>query len=154
MPKNGPAEDCIVALVIVDNPKNLRATEQSELAHALRAQLASVTGGLAPDAYANAWWDWYLNLAQQPPRQLQLMQDAVAKTVDSWGYTLRATTGQALPTADGDDRYKGEAWARWPFNVYVHNYRNIVDWWQKALSDVAGVAPATERTLDFVGRNA
>jgi polyhydroxyalkanoate synthase subunit PhaC len=30
----------------------------------------------------------------------------------------------------------------------------MVDWWQKALADVPGVAATTERTLDFVGRNA
>jgi len=128
--------------------------DQGELARALRAQLAAVTGGLAPDVYANAWWDWYLNLAQQPPRQLQLVQDAVARGMDNWGFTLRAATGQALPPADGDHHYNAEAWAHWPFNVYLHSYRNVVDWWQNALSDVAGVTPATERTLDFVGRNA
>ena len=55
----------------------------AELARALRAQLATVTGGLAPDVYANAWWDWYLNLAKEPPKQLQIMQDAIAKTVDN-----------------------------------------------------------------------
>jgi polyhydroxyalkanoate synthase len=127
--------------------------DQAELTRALRAQLASVTGGLAPDVYASAWWDWYLNLARQPPQQLQLMQDAMAKAVDSWGFMLRAATGEALPPAAGDDRYRTEAWTRWPFNVYAHNYRNIADWWQSALSDVNGVAPANERTLEFLGRN-
>jgi hypothetical protein len=34
-------------------------------------------GGL-PDVYTNAWWDWYLNLAKQPPQQVQLVQDALA----------------------------------------------------------------------------
>ena len=42
--------------------------DQAELARALRAQLATVTGGLAPDVYVNAWWDWYLNLAKEPPK--------------------------------------------------------------------------------------
>ena len=32
-----------------------------ELAREMRAQLAAVTGGLAPDDYAQAWWDWFLN---------------------------------------------------------------------------------------------
>ena len=127
--------------------------DQAELARALRAQLATVTGGLAPDVYANAWWDWYLNLAAQPPKQLQLLQDALAKAADSWGFTLRAATGQTLPPADSDERYKDDAWAHWPFNVYAHNYRNMVDWWQKALADVPGVAATSARTLDFVGRN-
>jgi polyhydroxyalkanoate synthase len=124
------------------------------LARAVRAQLATVTGGLAPDMYANAWWDWYLNLARQPPRQQQLMQDALTRAMDSWGFTLRAATGQPLPPAADDARFSGDVWAQWPFNVYAHSYRNMADWWQKALSGVAGVAPETERTLEFVGRNA
>src|ERR1700730_16256856 len=92
--------------------------DAAELASALRAQLATVTGGLAPDVYVNAWWDWYLNLAKEPPTQLKIMQDAMAKTVDSWTFALRAASGQSLSPAEGDTRYGGEAWAQWAFNVY------------------------------------
>jgi polyhydroxyalkanoate synthase subunit PhaC len=144
----------------VDNPSNASSStrganpkDEAELARALRAQLATVTGGLAPDAYANAWWDWYLNLARQPARQLELLQDAMAKAADSWGFTLRAATGQTLAPSEGDERYKADAWAHWPFNVYAHSYRNLVGWWQQALADVPGVAATSERTLDFLGRN-
>jgi polyhydroxyalkanoate synthase subunit PhaC len=133
--------------------------DRAELARALRAQLATVTGGLAPDVYVNAWWDWYLNLANEPPKQLQIMQDAIDKTVDSWSFGLRAAAGQplspaALTPAAGDDRYRGDAWAQWPFNVYARSYRNYVDWLQKAWSNVPGVVPENERTLDFVARTA
>src|SRR5580658_5135443 len=38
-------------------PPSLSDTERK-----LRAQLAAVSGGLAPDDYVSAWWDWYLNL--------------------------------------------------------------------------------------------
>jgi polyhydroxyalkanoate synthase len=38
--------------------------------------------------------------------------------------------------------------------VYARSYRNYVDWWQKAWSNVPGVTPENERTLDFVARNA
>jgi polyhydroxyalkanoate synthase len=117
-----------------------------------------VTGGLAPEVYASAWWDWYLNLAQQPPRQLQMMQDALARMVDNWTFTLRAasglTSGETIPPAESDPRFGGAAWAQWPFNVYAHSYRNYVDWWQGACANVPGVAPENERTLDFVARNA
>ena len=70
--------------------------EQQRLARALRAQLATVTGGLAPDVYVGAWWDWYLNLAREPPKQLDLMQDALAKSFDNWTFALRAAAGEAL----------------------------------------------------------
>jgi polyhydroxyalkanoate synthase len=127
--------------------------ESAELARALRTQLATVTGGLTPDMYANAWWDWYLNLAKDPPKQLEMMQDALAKTIDSWTFALRAISGQSLPPAEDDNRFGADAWAEWPYNVYARSYRNYSDWWQKAWSGVAGVAPETERTLDFVARN-
>jgi polyhydroxyalkanoate synthase subunit PhaC len=139
--KNSSAETC-------------KSADAVELEHALRAQLASVTGGLAPDVYTNAWWDWYLNLAKQPPQQVQLVQDALAKLVDSWTFGVRAATGKPLSPAEGDARYGGDAWSQWPFNVYARSYRNYVDWWQKAWSGVPGVAPESERTLDFVARNA
>ena len=78
----------------------------------------------------------------------------MAKAVDNWTFALRAATGQPLPPAEGDARYGGEAWAHWPFNVYARSYRNYVDWWQQAWSNVPGVTPENERTLDFVARNA
>ncbi len=126
----------------------------ADLARALRAELATVTGGLAPDVYVNAWWDWYLNLAKEPPKQLQIMQDAVAKAFDNWTFALRAASGEPLPPTTPDARFSGEAWNQWPFNLYAHSYGNYVDWWQKAWSNVPGVAPENERTLDFVARNA
>src|SRR6202795_4581193 len=135
---------------VSDAPK---PPDPAEMARTLRAQLASVVGGLAPDAYVNAWWDWYLNLAEDPPKQQQIMQDAVAKAVDTWNFALQAAAGAAPLTPD-DARFSGDAWSQWPFNVYAHGYRNYVDWWHKAWSNVPGVAPENERTLDFLARNA
>jgi polyhydroxyalkanoate synthase len=128
--------------------------EQQRLARALRAQLATVTGGLAPDVYVGAWWDWYLNLAREPPKQLDLMQDALAKSFDNWTFALRAAAGEALAPAEGDARYGAAAWSAWPFNVFARTYLNYADWWQKAWSNTPGVAPESARTLDFVARNA
>jgi polyhydroxyalkanoate synthase subunit PhaC len=138
----------------VDIAMSTEPQDPAELARALRAQLATVTGGLAPDVYVNAWWDWYLNLAKEPPKQLQIMQDAIAKTVDNWNFGLQAAAGQPLSPAEGDDRYRGDAWAQWPFNVYARSYHNYVDWCQKAWSNVPGVVPENERTLNFVARTA
>jgi len=128
--------------------------EQADLARALRAQLATVTGGLAPDVYVNAWWDWFLNLSKEAPTQLQIMQDAMAKSADNLSFALRAAAAQPLSPAPSDDRFGGNAWTQWPFNVYAHSYRNFADWWHTALSSVPGVASENERTLDFVARNA
>ncbi len=134
--------------------ESAQSQDPAELQHALRAQLAAVTGGLAPDVYANAWWDWYLNLAEDPPKQWEILQDAATKAFDNWAFALKAASGEPLPPAEGDARFEGDAWAQWPFNVYAHTYRNYVDWWHKAWSSVPGVARDNERTLDFMARNA
>ena len=124
------------------------------MARALRAQLATVTGGLAPDVYVNAWWDWYLNLAKEPSKQFEILQDGMAKMADTWAFALKAGSGQPVSPAEGTDPQTSDAWAQWPFNVYARGYRNYVDWWQQAWSNVPGVAPENERTLNFVSRNA
>jgi len=136
------------------SPDTAKSADAAELEHALRAQLAGVTEGLASDAYTTAWWDWYLNLVKQPPKQAEIMQDAVAKLVDTWDFGLKAAAGNPLSPAEGDSRYGDDAWNQWPFNVYARSYRNYVDWWQKAWSNVPGVTPESERTLDFMARNA
>jgi polyhydroxyalkanoate synthase subunit PhaC len=130
------------------------AAGSEEFARALREQMATVTGGLAPDVYVNAWWDWYLNVAKEPPKQLEIVQDAIAKAIDNWTFALKATSGEKVAPVEGDARFKGDAWAGWPFNIMAHSYKNYVDWWQKAWSDVPGVAPENERQLEFVARNA
>ena len=40
-----------------ESAKSPQPHDPAELARVLRAQLATVTGGLAPDVYVNAWWD-------------------------------------------------------------------------------------------------
>jgi polyhydroxyalkanoate synthase subunit PhaC len=126
----------------------------ADASRVLREQLAAVTGGLAPDVYVNAWWDWYLNVAQKPAKQAEILQDGFAKVMDSWAFALKAGAAESLAPAEGDARFKDGAWAQWPFNVLAHGYRNYADWWQKAWSGVPGMAPQSERQLDFVARNA
>jgi polyhydroxyalkanoate synthase subunit PhaC len=129
--------------------------EQLNLERALRAQMATVTGGLAPDVYVNAWWDWLLNLAKEPPQQLKLAEDAIAKTAETLAFAAQAAAArEPLSPATADARFEGTAWSQWPFNVYAHTYRNYADWWQNALAAVPKVAPENKRTLEFMARNA
>lgn len=129
-------------------------TDPEALARSLREHLAAVTGGLAPDVYVNAWWDWYLNLAKDPAKQWQILQDATAKAADNWSFALRSTTGEPVEPVPGDARFSGDAWAQWPYNIYAHAFKNYADWWQNAWSNVPGVSPGSARTLDFMARNA
>ncbi len=90
----------------------------TDLARALREQLATVTGGLAPDVYVNAWWDWYLNVSRQPSKQLEIMQDALTKTLDSWSFALKAGAGEPVRPAEGDLRFKDGATGRSGLTTY------------------------------------
>jgi len=137
-----------------DSHQSSALPDAEQWARVMRAQLATVSGGLAPDVYVNAWWDWYLNLAAEPPAQLRIVQDALAKTADNWSFAVQAAAGRPLAPIPGDTRYAGDAWAQWPFNVLAHSYSNYADWWNKAWSGVPGVASENERTLKFVAGNA
>jgi polyhydroxyalkanoate synthase len=128
--------------------------DQAALSRALREQLAAVTGGLAPDVYAQAWWDWYLNVAKDPPKQWQILQDGIAKALDNWSFTMRSAGGEPVAPVPGDARFAGDAWSKWPFNVYAHTFKNYSDWWQSAWSNVPGIGIESSRTLDFMARNA
>ena len=136
------------------NTESTPSRDSEEWARALRVQLATFSGGLAPDVYINAWWDWYLNLGTLPAKQVNIAQDAFSKALDSWSFAMRAACGEPLPPVAGDPRFAGEAWSKWPYNVIAHGYRNTVDWWRESLAGVPGVAPENERTLEFMARNA
>lgn len=121
---------------------------------AVQLQMATLSGGLAPDVYIGAWWDWYLNLARSPQAQHAVLDDAVAKMLDTWTFAFQAATGQAVAPAQDDARFAGNAWAQWPFNVIARSSQNYAEWWQNAWSAAPGVSPANQRTLGFVARNA
>ncbi|HUL19314.1 MAG TPA: alpha/beta fold hydrolase, partial [Steroidobacteraceae bacterium] len=99
----------------------------------LRAQLAALTGGLAPDDYARAWWEWYLNVATHPPRQAELARSAYERMLDSWHFATQAASGQPLPPGHEDKGFGDPAWNVWPFNVYARAYNNWASWWHQAL---------------------
>ncbi|HYM42496.1 MAG TPA: alpha/beta fold hydrolase [Steroidobacteraceae bacterium] len=107
---------------------------KADVARHLRAQLAALTGGLAPDDYARAWWEWYLKVASHPPRQAELARSAYEKMLDSWKFATQAASGQPLPPGHEDQGFGDPAWNVWPFNVYARAYNNWASWWHQALS--------------------
>lgn len=122
---------------------------QQEMARDLRAQLAMVTGGLAPEDYARAWWDWYLDLGQQPQKQAALVESATEKLFDTWQFALQAATGAATAHEHPDPRFAHPGWNQWPFNVYARAYGNMVEWWRDAMTGTASLDPATSQRLDL-----
>ena len=123
-----------------------------DLERSLRAQLAAVTGGLAPDDYLHAWWEWYLNLAAQPDRQLALAQSALEKVLDSWQFFARATSGTPLPPERTELGFVDSAWNLWPFNAYARTYANWASWWQEALGAGSGASAQNHARMSFAGR--
>jgi polyhydroxyalkanoate synthase subunit PhaC len=122
------------------------------LAQAFKVQLAAVTGGIAPDDYVQAWWDWYLNLSKGTDKQAAIVQSAAKAMADNFAYALQAASGKAPPAAPGDKQFASEAWNIWPFNVYARSFRNWSSVMQEALSAVPGVAPRSEQLVQFMGK--
>jgi len=131
---------------------NASAAAKAEIQRDLRAQMAALTGGMAPDDYLKAWWEWYLNLATHPPRQAQLARSAYEKLLDSWQFLTRAAGGEALPPGHENFGFGDAAWNVWPFNVYAHTYANWASWWQQALSAPAAGNDANLARVNFAGR--
>ncbi|HEX4388965.1 MAG TPA: alpha/beta fold hydrolase [Steroidobacteraceae bacterium] len=123
----------------------------TEIERTLRAQLAALSGGLAPDDYTKAWWDWYLHLAARPDRQAELAHSAYEKTLDSWQFLARAASGEPLAPGREDLGFGASVWNVWPFNAYARAYANWASWWQQALEPAARSGAALERAR-FAGR--
>jgi polyhydroxyalkanoate synthase len=132
------------------------AQAKLDLERQLRAQLATVTGGLAPDDYLQAWWSWYLGLAQEPNKQLALMQSAFQKSLETWQFMARAALGAPTPPEVKAPGFEDPAWNVWPFNLYAKSYGTWATWMQEAVgvetqkpdSDQARLKFATQQLLD------
>ena len=126
----------------------LRASSEAdlkkELHRQLLAQLAMVTGGMAPNDYLQAWWSWYLNLTHEPAQQLNLLQSAFAKNLDTWQFAVQAAAGKATDTPQTVAGFSDPAWQVWPFNFLAKSYSNWAAWMQEALA-AGGRAPAGDR---------
>jgi polyhydroxyalkanoate synthase subunit PhaC len=122
---------------------------KKDLERQLRAQLAAVTGGFAPDDYLQAWWDWYLNLAQEPDKQLTLVQSAFEKALDTWQFAARAATGAPLAPQQRAPGFTDPAWSAWPFNLYAKSYANWTSWLQEAVATRSGGSDRSAARLRF-----
>jgi polyhydroxyalkanoate synthase len=125
---------------------------KAEVERQLQAQLAALTGGLAPADYAETWWDWYLGVANHPPRQMELARSACEKVLDSWQFVTRAGNGAPLAPGAEELGFGDSAWNTWPFNVYAHTYANWVSWWQQALAPAADAPDPQSARRNFSGK--
>jgi len=125
---------------------------ERDLKREFRVRLAALTGGLAPEDYGQAWWDWFLGLSRSPDRSVALAGSAFAKAIDNWLFMVRGGAGGEPQTAD--PRFAGEAWNVWPFNLYARAYSNWDAWWREALAAPTDMPERSAKLMDFIGRQA
>ena len=122
-----------------------------------RAQVAQMTAGLAPTAFATAWADWAMHLALSPAKRRELQQQAMVRANDTWMFALRALTGTPASPEEGlagepDRRFGAQAWSQFPFNVYARAYQNNVALMRDAVRDVSGVTDYHAQLMEFAVR--
>ncbi|HEY2035369.1 MAG TPA: alpha/beta fold hydrolase [Steroidobacteraceae bacterium] len=123
------------------------AADVSDAERAAQLRRAALTGGLAADDYLQAWLAWCATIAARSDRQVELVQSALDKALDTWQFVMRAAMGAPLPPQSGAQGFSDPAWGVWPFNVVAHAYTNWASWMQHALelgaSPETGTAPAS-----------
>src|ERR687897_289584 len=101
------------------------------------AMLARMTGGLAPQDYGAAFWDWWLNLARSPEKQAELRESAIRQAMDLWRFNAEAMQGKPLsPTENGDRRFSNPAWQQYPFNVLAQAFQSGMSFLEKSARGV------------------
>jgi polyhydroxyalkanoate synthase len=120
-----------------------------------RAMLAKMTGGIAPQDYGAAFWDWWLNFAKSPEKQAELHQTALKQAMDLWKFNAEAAQGKPLaPTENGDRRFSNPAWQQYPFNVWAQAFQNGMSLMEQATRAVPGVEPRNAQLVEFAARQA
>ena len=121
---------------------------EQQLLREMRAQMAAVTGGIAPEDYVQAWWDWFLNVSNDPQKQAEITHSAVQAFTDNVIFAMQAASGQPLAPAADDKRFADAGWSQWPFNIMARGYLNWAQLLQRATTDVPGLS---KRSADLVG---
>ena len=120
-----------------------------------RAAVARMTGGIAPQDYGAAFWDWWLNLARAPDKQAELQQAAMQHVMDLWRFNVEAAQGKPMaPAENGDRRFSHPAWQQYPFNVWAQAFRSGMSFIEKSARDVPGVEPRNAALVEFAARQA
>lgn len=117
---------------------------------------AQFSGGLSPAALALACLDWSTHLAAAPGKRAELVWKAARKATKLAGHLaacgLGAGDGACIEPLPGDERFAGEAWRHWPYNLWAQSFLLTQQWWHNATREVPGVTPHHEEVVAFVAR--
>ena len=120
------------------------------------ALIAPLTGGISPAAMALAIYDWSIHLGMAPGKRLELLQKAMRKgnrlATHLAAAALDPETPPCIEPLPGDERFKGEEWQRFPFNVMAQCFLLNQQWWHNVTNDVPGVTPHHEDVISFATR--
>jgi polyhydroxyalkanoate synthase len=127
------------------------------LDRSLRYGVSRLTLGISPAAMAEAYFDWFIHLVTAPGKQIQLCHKAWHKALRLSHYiatcALRDDPGRrCIEPLPNDKRFRGEAWGKWPFNVFHQSFLLQQQWWHNATADVRGVTKQHERQVEFATR--
>ena len=130
-----------------------RPTSTDRLLH---ATMARFTGGVSPSALALAYADWALHFGISPGKWQLLMEKGTRKSVRLANYAVQAasdpTCAPCIEPLPQDNRFRGEAWQRWPYNLMSQAFLLDQQWWHNATTGIGGVSQHHEHVVAFVTR--
>lgn len=125
----------------------------AEFDRSVAGDIGRLTFGLSPIALTLALADWGLHLASAPGKRLALADEygrSIANMVQDLAVGLRAP--EAEDPSRRDPRFSGEAWRRFPFQIWSNAFCAVEDWWASATRGVPGVSPHHEAVVTFAAR--
>ncbi len=118
------------------------------------AQLAGMTGGLAPATLGGAALDWWVHLLASPAKQgsvLHAMADGLLR-LTAWQCGDGRTPPCPFQPLPQDKRFADPGWQRWPFNASAQAFLMVQQAWQQATSGVPGVDRHHQAMVAFGAR--
>lgn len=120
------------------------------------ALIARLTGGISPLSINQAYMDWAGHLMMSPDKQTELGRDLIKAWARFLSYCLHdgpvSNCPPCIEPLPQDTRFRGEDWARWPFNILSQGFLLTQQWWHKAATGVPGVTKHHEDIVAFLAR--
>jgi polyhydroxyalkanoate synthase len=106
-----------------------------------RTALAQASQGSSPLELGLATLDWLSHLAISPGKRLRLAQSFFGKLQQLGVYGVESLFNKDAqgPASGIERRMSGEAWQKWPFNVFAQMHQVSKDWWKDATRGIEGV---------------
>jgi polyhydroxyalkanoate synthase subunit PhaC len=122
----------------------------------LHAAIGRLTAGVSPAALALAYTDWFAHFLGAPGKQQQLAEKAGRKFARFISYALsQGSDPDCAPCIEPlpqDQRFRGTAWQRWPFNLIYQSFLLNQQWWHNATTGIGGVSRHHQQVVSFAAR--